>query len=185
MVPISGLTAWQGLFERARLGVGQRVLIHGASGGVGVFAVQLARWRGAQVIGTASVSNLDFVRRLGAIEVIDYRARRFEEVVEDVDVVFDTVGGETLKRSWSVLKPGGTLVSVSHLTEKATDQVDRDTFLMVHSDRAQLIEIARLLDAEEIRPLVAGVFPLPQARQAYERAFQGHLQGKIVLEVAK
>ncbi len=184
VAPISGLTAWQGLFERAGLGAGQRVLINGAAGGVGVFAVQLAVWRGAQVFGTASAGNLDFVRRLGAIEVIDYQAQRFEEVGRDMDVVFDTVGGETLKRSWAVLKPEGKLVSVSHHTETATDPVDRDTFLMVHADRRQLMEIARLLDSGEIRPRVGDVFPLSQARQAYERALQGNLRGKVALQVA-
>jgi NADPH:quinone reductase-like Zn-dependent oxidoreductase len=101
------------LVERAGLAAGQRVLIHGAAGGVGTFAVQLARWRGARVTGTASAANLDFVRGLGADEVIDYRAERFEDVVRDVDVVFDTVGGETLERSWGVLKPGGRLVTVA------------------------------------------------------------------------
>src|SRR5262245_12229065 len=111
--PISALTAWQGLVERASLAAGQRVLIHGAAGVVGTFAVQLARWRGAQVIGTASAANLDFVRSLGAHEVIDYRAERFEDVARDVDVVFDTVGGETLERSWGVLKPGGRLVTIA------------------------------------------------------------------------
>ena len=103
--PISALTAWQGLFERAGLAAGQRVLIHGAAGGVGTFAVQLARWRGARVTATASAANLDFVRSLGADEVIDYRAERFEDVVRDVDVVFDTVGGETLERSWACSSP--------------------------------------------------------------------------------
>jgi NADPH:quinone reductase-like Zn-dependent oxidoreductase len=184
-VPISALTAWQGLFERGGLAAGQQVLIHGAAGGVGIFAVQLAHWRGARVIGTASAGNLDFVRQLGAIEVIDYRAQRFEDLVRDVDVVFDTVGGETLKRSWAVLKPGGKLVSVSHHTEKAVDQIDRDTFLLVHADRGQLMEITRLLDAGKIRPIVAGVYPLAEARQTYQWASGGHLQGKVVLEVAK
>src|SRR5689334_20716132 len=111
--PISALTAWQGLFERSGLVAGQRVLIHGAAGGVGTFAVQLARWRGARVTVTASAANIDFVRSLGADEVIDYRAERFEDVVRDVDVVFDTVGGETLDKSWSVLKPGGRLVTAA------------------------------------------------------------------------
>jgi NADPH:quinone reductase-like Zn-dependent oxidoreductase len=182
-VPISGLTAWQGLFERAQLGAGQSILIHGAAGGVGVFATQLARWRGARVIATASAGNLDFVRSLGAAEVIDYHPQRFEEVVREVGVVFDTVGGETLQRSWQVLKPGGTLVSVSHHTDKAADQLDRNTFLMVRADSRQLTEMARLLDAGKIQPVVAAVFPLREARQAYERALQGHLQGKVVLEV--
>jgi NADPH:quinone reductase-like Zn-dependent oxidoreductase len=107
-VPISALTAWrQGLFERGGLAAGQQVLIPWPAGGVGIFAVQLAHWRGARVIGTASAGNLDFVRQLGAIEAIDYRAQRFEDLVRDVDVVFDTVGGETLRRSWAVLKPRG------------------------------------------------------------------------------
>jgi NADPH:quinone reductase-like Zn-dependent oxidoreductase len=111
VTPISALTAWQGLFERARLVAGQRVLIHRAAGGVGVFAVQIARRRGAQVTATAGVGNLDFVRGLGADEVIDYRTERFEERVRGVDAVFDTVGGDTLRRSLGVLKPGGRLVT--------------------------------------------------------------------------
>jgi NADPH:quinone reductase-like Zn-dependent oxidoreductase len=185
VVPISALTAWQGLFEHARLTEGNKVLVHGAAGGVGVFAVQLACWRGARVIGTAWTANLDFVRRLGAIEAIDYQTQRFEDVVQDVDVVFDTVGGETLKRSWAVVKPEGKIVSASHLTETATDPGVRDTFFLVRADRRQLVEIARLLDAGELRSFVAGVFPLAQATQAYARAAQGHLRGKIVLEVTK
>src|ERR1041385_6791993 len=109
--PISALTVWQGLVERAGLAAGQRVLIHGAAGGVGTFAVQLARWRGARVIATASATNLDFVRALGADQVIDYHKTRFEDVICDVDVVFDPVGGETLDRSWKVLKPTGKIVT--------------------------------------------------------------------------
>src|SRR5262249_17547663 len=119
--PISALTAWQGLFDRSRLAPGERVLIHGAAGGVGVFAVQLAHWRGARVIGTASAANLDFVRGLGADGVIDYRAARFEDVVRDVDVVFDAVGGETLDRSWKVLSPGGRLVTIVEVEKPADD----------------------------------------------------------------
>jgi NADPH:quinone reductase-like Zn-dependent oxidoreductase len=111
-VPLSALTAWQALFEHANLGAGQTVLIHGAAGGVGVFAMQLARLAGAQVIATTSARNGDFLRELGATEVIDYTTTRFEEVVKRVDVVFDTVGGDTLQRSWQVVKPGGVLVSV-------------------------------------------------------------------------
>ena len=113
VTPISALTAWQGLFERARLAAGQHVLIHGAAGGVGGFAVQLARWRGARVTATAAAGNLDFVRGLGADMVIDYRAERFELRVRGVDVVFDTVGGDTLRRSWEVLRPGGRLVTIA------------------------------------------------------------------------
>src|SRR5215472_2941971 len=140
--PISALTAWQGLVERAGLAEGQRVLIHGAAGGVGTFAVQLARWRGARVIGTASAANLDFVRSLGADEVIDYRAARFEDVVRDVDVVFDAVGGETLDRSWKVLRPGGRLVTIVEV-EKPADDRGRAAFFIVEPSARQLDEVAR------------------------------------------
>ncbi len=185
VVPISALTAWQGLFEQAGLTAGDKVLVHGAAGGVGIFAVQLACWRGARVIGTAWTANLDFVRRLGAIEAIDYQTQRFEDEAQDVDVVFDTVGGETLKRSWAVVKPGGKIVSASYLSETAMDPGVRDTFFLVRTDRRQLVEIARLLDTGELRSFVAGVFPLAGAPEAYARAAQGHLRGKIVLEVTK
>src|SRR5215470_6833882 len=162
--PISALTAWQGLVERAGLAAGQRVLIHGAAGGVGTFAVQLARWRGARVTGTASAANLDFVRSLGADEVIDYRAERFEDVVRDVDVVFDTVGGETLERSWGVLKPGGRLVTVAASGEQTTDERIRAAYFIVEPSRTQLAEIARLIDGGTLRPVVGAVFPLAEAR---------------------
>jgi len=178
--PISALTAWQGLIERAGLAAGQRVLIHGAAGGVGTFAVQLARWRGARVIGTASAANLDFVRSLGADEVIDYRAVRFEDVARDVDVVFDTVGGETLERSWGVLKPGGRLVTTAASGEQTTDERVRAAYFIVEPSRTQLSEIARLIDGGALRPVVGVVFPLAEARQAYQRK-PSH--GKVVLRV--
>jgi NADPH:quinone reductase-like Zn-dependent oxidoreductase len=181
VAPISALTAWQGLIERGRLVAGQRVLIHGAAGGVGVFAVQLARRRGAHVIGTASASNVAFVRGLGADEVIDYRAQRFEHVVHDLDVVFDTVGGETLERSWGVLKPGGRLVTIATSVEGSQDPRTREAFFIVQANRAQLAEIARLIDAGQLRPVVDAVFPLAQARQAYEHK---PAHGKVVLDVA-
>jgi NADPH:quinone reductase-like Zn-dependent oxidoreductase len=178
--PISALTAWQGLVERAGLAAGQRVLIHGVAGGVGTFAVQLARWRGARVIGTASAANLDFVRSLGADEVIDYRAERFEDVARDVDVVFDTVGGETLERSWGVLKPGGRLVTVAASGEQTTDERVRAAYFIVEPSRTQLAEIARLIDGGALRPVVGVVFPLAEARQAYQHK-PSH--GKVVLRV--
>ncbi|HWB09904.1 MAG TPA: NADP-dependent oxidoreductase [Pirellulales bacterium] len=178
--PIAALTAWQGLFERAGLTKGQHVLIHGAAGGVGTFAVQLAHWRGARVTGTASTANLDFVRRLGADEVIDYRAQRFEDVVGDVDVVFDTVGGETLGRSWGVLRPGGRLVSVADPAEETTDQRGRAAYFIVEPNRTQLAEIARLIDGDALRPVVGAVFPLAEARKAYQHK-PNH--GKVVLRV--
>ena len=184
VVPISAMTAWQGLFDHARLKAGDRVLIHGAAGGVGAVAVQLAHRHGAYVIGTASRQNLEFVRHLGADEVIDYRATPFETRAKDMDVVFDTVGGETLERSWSVLKSNGRLVTVATQSESSADQRVRDAFFVMEPNRAQLAEIAHLIDAGELRPpKVAAVFLLAQAREAYARAQQGHLDGKIALRV--
>jgi NADPH:quinone reductase-like Zn-dependent oxidoreductase len=178
--PISGLTAWQGLVERAGLAAGQQVLIHGAAGGVGTLAVQLARWRGARVIGTASAANLDFVRSLGADEVIDYRAEGFEDVARDVDVVFDTVGGETLERSWGVLKPGGKLVTVAASGEQTTDERVRSAYFIVEPSRTQLAEIARLIEGGALRPVVGAVFPLAEAREAYQHK---PVRGKVVIRV--
>jgi NADPH:quinone reductase-like Zn-dependent oxidoreductase len=178
--PISALTAWQGLIERCRLVAGERVLIHGAAGGVGVFAVQIARWRGARVMGTASQVNLDFVRGLGADEVIDYQATRFEEVVREIDVVFDTVGGETLERSWGVLKPGGRLVTIAASGEQTADERARSAFFIVEPSRSQLEEIAWLINSGAICPIVGSVFPLAEARQAYQHK---PVHGKTVLQV--
>ena len=178
--PISALTAWQGLIVRAQLGAGQRVLIHGAAGGVGCFAVQLARWRGARAIGTASAANLTFVRDLGAEEAIDYRATRFEQVVRDVDAVFDTVGGDTLARSWAVLKPGGTMITVAASEEGTAEPRAQDAFFIVEPNRAQLAEVARLIDAGDLRPIVGAVFPLAEASRAYAHK---PMHGKTVLGV--
>jgi len=156
------------------------VLIHGAAGGVGVFAVQLARWRGARVTGTASAANLDFVGGLGADAVIDYRAERFEDVVRDMDVVFDTVGGETLERSWGVLKPGGRMVTIAASGERTADERTRAAFFIVEPNRLQLAAITRLIEGGVIRPIVGAVSPLADARQAY-RHKPAH--GKAVLQV--
>jgi NADPH:quinone reductase-like Zn-dependent oxidoreductase len=184
VVPISAMTARQGLFDHARLEAGDRVLIHGAAGGVGAMAVQLAHRQGAHVIGTASSQNLEFVRHLGADEVIDYRTTPFESTAKDMDVVFDTVGGKTLERSWGVLKSDGRLVTVATQSESSADQRVRDAFFVMEPNRAQLIEIAHLIDAGELRaPKVAAVFLLAQAREAYARAQQGHVDGKIALRV--
>jgi NADPH:quinone reductase-like Zn-dependent oxidoreductase len=181
VTPISALTAWQGLIERAHLAAGERVLVHGAAGAVGGFAVQLARWRGATVIGTASSHNAAFVRGLGASEVIDYRGARFEEVAREIDVVFDTVGGDTLRRSWGVLKPGGRLITIAASVEGTSDPREREAFFIVRPDREQLKEIARLIDAGQLRPVVDRVFPLSLARQAFEYKTA---RGKAVLKVA-
>jgi NADPH:quinone reductase-like Zn-dependent oxidoreductase len=185
VVPISALTAWQGLFDRAKLEKSQRVLIHGSAGGVGVFAVQLAHWRGAHVIATASSANLDFVCALGADQVIDYRATRFEQAVRDMDVVFDGVGGDTLERSWGVLKPGGKLVTIAAQSEGLAEPRVRDAFMLVEADGSRLTEIGVLIDAGTLRVFAEAVFPLPKAREAYERARQGHMRGKVVLSVVE
>ena len=178
--PISALTSWQGLVDRAGLAAGQRVLIHGAAGGVGTCAVQLARWRGARITATASSANLDFVRSLGADEVIDYRAERFEDVVRQVDVVFDTVGEETLERSWNVLKPGGRLVTVAASGEQTTDERIRAAYFIVEPSRTQLVEISRLIDGDALRPVVGAVFPLAEGRKAYQHK---PARGKVVIRV--
>lgn len=185
-VPLSALTAWQALFDHAHLGAGQTVLIHGGAGGVGVFAVQLAHWAGAQVIATASARNREFLRDLGAKKIIDYTNTRFEEVVHGVDLVFDTVGGETLQRSWQVIKPGGALVSIVSPPPPAAARKEQDVrfaYFIVEPNRDELIQIGELIDGGQLRPIIDMVFPLAQARQAYEQAIKGHTRGKIVLRV--
>ena len=185
-VPLTALTAWQALFDHASLVAGQAVLIHGAAGGVGVFAVQLAHWVGAHVIATASARNRDFLRDLGANEIIDYTTTRFEEVVHDVDLVFDTVGGDTLERSWQVVKPGGVLVSVVSPRpsfEEAKAHGVRPVWFVVEPNREQLIQIGALIDAGQVRPIIETILPLSQASQAYEQGARGHTRGKIVLRV--
>ncbi len=186
-VPLSALTAWQALFDQASLAGGQRILIHGAAGGVGTFAVQLARWRGAHVIGTASARNAAFLRDLGADEVIDYTTTRFEDKVRDVDLVLDAVGGDTLDRSWGVVKRGGVLVTVAgevNLDKAATHGV-RGIFFIVEPNSSQLTQIAELIDAGSIRPIVEAVLPLARAREMYEQGLRGHTRGKLVLWVAE
>ena len=184
-VPLVGLTAWQALFDHARLSAGQSVLIHGAAGGVGSMAVQLAHWVGANVIGTASARNRDFLRGLGADEVIDYTSTRFEDMLHDVDVVLDTIGGDTMERSWSVLKKEGLLVSVFSPPpkEQAKAQSVRALFFVVQPNRAELSQIGDLIDAGQVQPVIETVFPLSEARQAFERALSGHTRGKIILRV--
>jgi NADPH:quinone reductase-like Zn-dependent oxidoreductase len=184
-VPLSGLTAWQALFDHANLSASDRILIHGAGGGVGTWAVQFAHWRGAHVIGTASQSKHVFLRELGADEVFDYTAVRFEDKVRDVDIVLDTVGGDTLERSWGILCKGGVLVTVAGdaPVEKATKYGVRGVSFLVQSNRRQLNQISQLIDAGTVRPMVEAVFPLARAREAYERGLLGHNRGKLVLQV--
>jgi NADPH:quinone reductase-like Zn-dependent oxidoreductase len=185
-IPVVGLTAWQALFETAALRKGQRILIHGAAGGVGSFAVQLAKWKGAHVIGTASGRNLAFLQELGVDEPIDYEKTRFEDVVYDVDVVLDTQGGDTQNRSWKVLKKGGILVSIvaPPSAEEAAKHGVRSAFFSSHPSSSQLSEIAKLVDAGKLKAVVETVLPLADARRAHELNETGHARGKIVLKVA-
>lgn len=182
VVPISALTAWQALIERAQLSEGQRVLVHGAAGGVGSFAVQLARYKKAHIIVTASSANTDFVKALGADEVIDYRTTPFDTVARGMDVVLDTVGGDTRDRSWGMLKKGGRLVTIAADTERSDEQRVRDAFFIVEPNREQLIEISRLIETGIIRPIVGDIFAMDETRQAYERK---PVRGKHVLRVAQ
>jgi NADPH:quinone reductase-like Zn-dependent oxidoreductase len=184
-VPTAALAAWQALFVHAGVQAGQRVLVHGAAGGVGSFAVQLARWANAQVIGTASREDEALVHDLGAEQVIDHHAERFEQLVDAVDVVVDTVGGSTLARSYDVVRPGGVIVSIVEPpdADALTAHAIRGIAFSVSPHRDQLIEIARLVDAFTVRPVIATVFPLVEAQAAFKLALQHHSPGRIVLSV--
>lgn len=185
-VPVGALTPWQALFDTAKLKENQRVLIHAASGGVGSIAVQLAKAKGAYVIGTASARNADFVRELGVDEFIDYQSTPFETVVHDVDIVFDTIGGNTQARSFGVLRTGGFLVSIitAPSQETATKYGVQSTRFSVQPNAAQLSEIAELIDSGKVKPFVETVLPLSEARQAHEMSQSGRTRGKIVLQIA-
>src|SRR5262245_36137819 len=185
-LPLSGLTAWQALFEHARLMAGQSVLIHGGAGGVGSLAVQLARWQGARVLATASARDMAFVRSLGADDVIDYHATPFEEVLREIDVVLDTIGGKTRERSWRVLRKGGVLVTlVSPIPTGVAEQHGvRAVFFIVSGNRGQLDQISTLVDEGKLKPVIAEVLPLARAREAFERGAEVHSPGKIVLEAS-
>jgi NADPH:quinone reductase-like Zn-dependent oxidoreductase len=183
-VPISGLTAWQALFEHGKLEADQKVLIHGGAGGVGSFAIQLAAWKGASVAATVSEPNAEFVRGLGAVQVIDYQKSRFEEVVNDADVVLDLVGGDTLKRSFMAVKKGGRVVTVATNAESSEDPAVKAAFFIVETRREQLIELANLIDAGTIRPVIGQVFPLEKADQAYFPAQKRAVRGKSVIRIS-
>jgi NADPH:quinone reductase-like Zn-dependent oxidoreductase len=184
-VPLAALTAWQGLFTHGNLKPGQRVLIHGGSGGVGHFAVQFAKAKGAFVATTVSSQQLEFARRLGADQAIDYQAQRFEDVIEKVDVVFDLVGGETQERSWQVLKQGGILVST--LTEpaklKAAAYGAKGMRYTVTESGADLTTIAGLIDAGKVKPVITKTYPLQDAAAAQQFLEQQHPPGKVVLSI--
>jgi NADPH:quinone reductase-like Zn-dependent oxidoreductase len=183
-VPLAALSALQGLVDHGRLKEGQRVLIHGAAGGVGHFATQLARSRGAYVIGTASPSNAESARRFGAHEVLDRTNTHFE-ALDPVDLVFDTVGGELLERSAAIVRKGGRLVSVAAEPPEIAIEAKIDaTYFVVEPNREQLVELARLVDSGDLRPSIDSVFPLEQARAAFERSMASGKRGKVVLRVA-
>lgn len=186
-VPTAGLAAWQSLFDIAKLKKGQSVLIHGAAGGVGTFAVQFAKWKGAYVFGTASEKNEQFLKSIGVDEFIDYKKQRFEDIVGKVDVVLDTIGGDTFERSWGVLQPNGFLVStVASIPEGVPEKygVFAKT-LVTRSDGEELAKIAEVIDEQQIKPIVTTVLPLSEAQKAHEMSESHHTRGKIVLRVAE
>jgi NADPH:quinone reductase-like Zn-dependent oxidoreductase len=185
-VPVAGLTAWQALVDVAKLDRGQTVLIHGGSGGVGTFAVQIAKARGARVIATASAANQDLLRELGADVAVDYKAQRFEDLAKDVDVVLDPIGGETQKRSLDVLKKGGILVSIVGMPDQelAKSKGVRATGMLVKPDGDELAVLAKSIDEGKIKVIVSKVFPLADAAKAHEQIHSQHTRGKLVLDVA-
>jgi len=179
-------TAWTALFADGQVAAGQRVLIHGGAGGVGSFAVQFARWKGAEVIATASAANLAYVRGLGAASVIDYQSTPFEEVIQAVDFVLDTIGGETLLRSMQILKPGGTLVSIVEeppvvLAETLGIRAIKN---QVFPTSAHLQAIVQLIDAGQVKATIRRTFALAEAPRAHELSETGHGQGRIVLHIS-
>jgi NADPH:quinone reductase-like Zn-dependent oxidoreductase len=182
-IPLAGQTAWQGLFRYGQLKARQSVLIHGGSGGVGHFAVQFAKAKGARVLTTVSTGNVAFARSLGADVVIDYKTQRFEDHASDLDMVFDLIDGETRKRSWPLLKRGGVLVTT--LTDPSQDKAKehgvRTTRYTVEADGRELAEIAELVTSGKVRPHVAKTYPLDQAPDALSEVEQGHSVGKVVL----
>jgi NADPH:quinone reductase-like Zn-dependent oxidoreductase len=182
---VSALTAWRSLFDLGHLQSGKRILIHGGSGRVGHLAVQLPKWKGAHVIATASRKNQELLRKLRADEIVDYTAQKFEEVAEKVDLVLDTIGGDTQERSWCVLNKGGVLISLvkSPSEQKARRFWVRGIMCSVQPDGAQPIKIAKLIDSAKLKLIIDRILPLSEARRAHELSQDGHIRGKIVLRV--
>jgi NADPH:quinone reductase-like Zn-dependent oxidoreductase len=185
-VPLAATTAWQALVETAKLGAGQTVLIHGGSGGVGHFAIQIAKARGAKVIAVASTKNQDLLKQLGADQAIDYTTTKFEEVVKDVDVVLDAVRGDTLQRSYGVVKKGGIVVTITgHPNQAELDKRGiRGVPLGAYPDAKVLEELTTLIEAKKLNPIVSHTFPLAEASKAHEQIETRHTRGKVVLKVA-
>ena len=187
VLPLAGLAAWESLVNVAKVGPGQRVLVHAAAGGVGAIAVQLAKARGAYVVGTASASNRALVESLGADEFIDYKSQRLFDATERIDVVFDTVGGNAQRESWAVMAPGGIQVSIvsEPSAELAAKRGLRGAFVFIKPDAAALEEMARLVDAGKLRPVVGAEFALEDIRRAHAMSESGHSVGKIALYVGR
>ncbi|HEY2926213.1 NADP-dependent oxidoreductase [Piscinibacter sp.] len=186
-VPLAALTAWKALFDDAALKAGQSVLVHAGAGGVGLFAIQLARRAGARVIATASAANHELLRQLGAHQVIDYRAGDFAAGLKDIDVVLDTVGGETRERSWPVLRPGGTLAAIAMPPPdeaRARRHGVRAVPVRVQPHGERLADIARLIDAGELKVMIDRVLPLAYAAAAQRYSEERHARGKIILRIA-
>jgi NADPH:quinone reductase-like Zn-dependent oxidoreductase len=185
-VPMGALTAWQALVDTAQLHPGQTILVHGGSGGVGSFAVQIAEARGAHVIATASTANQDLLKQLGADVAIDYTKTRFEDVAKDMDAVLDPVGKETLARSYGVVKKGGIVMSLVARPDpvELEKRGIRGAAISVHADAEDLAEIARLIDTGKIKPVVTEVLPLSEAIAAQRQAETHHTRGKLVLRIA-
>jgi NADPH:quinone reductase-like Zn-dependent oxidoreductase len=184
-IPLAALTAWQAIFDAGQLQAGQKILIHAAAGGVGTYAVQLAKWKGAYVIGTASSRNHELLRQLGADELIDYNTTRFEDVVKGADVVLDAMAGETRERSWPVLKKAGILVSIlgQPSADKAKEYGVRGAGVFVQPNQPQLQELASLADTGKLQPIIEAVLPLAEVARAHEMNQTGHTVGKIVLRI--
>ena len=185
-VPVVALTAWQALIDTAKLSAGQTVLIHGGSGGVGTFAIQIAKARGAKVIATASTANQDLLKQLGADVAIDYTKAKFEDVAKNVDVLLDSVGKDTLARSYGVVKKGGFIVTlVARIDQAELDNHGiRGASLGVEPDSNELTEIGKLIAEKKIKVIISQTFPLADAVKAQEQIATGHTRGKIVLKVA-
>lgn len=184
-VPLVALTAWQALFDTANLQAGQTVLIHAGAGGVGSVAVQLAKWRGARIIATASEYNHDFLREIGVDVPVDYRTQRFEDYVDEVDVVLDTIGGDTQDRSIGLLKQGGSLVSIVGLTDHGRNPPANVNVssILVNAQGDQLQQIADLITAGHLDPIVSYRFPLEDASSAHEQSETRRTRGKIILSL--
>jgi NADPH:quinone reductase-like Zn-dependent oxidoreductase len=184
-LPLVSITAWESLFTTANLSARQKVLIHAGAGGVGSIAIQLAKAKGAHVTATASAAKSALVKSLGADQVIDYRAQDFSQIARDMDVVFDTVGGEVQEKSWSVLKPGGFLVSITDRPseDRAKAEGKRSGFVFIGPNAPILTELAAMVDAGQVRPLIGAEYGLNDTARAQEASETGRATGKIVIYV--